>query len=101
MEHVVFQMKKLLVGQDMLIERLVVALLARGHVLVEGVPGLAKTMAIKTLAEAIGGEFKRVHFTPDLFPARLNGTRIYNPKTGEFKPPLGPVLTNLAPADRT
>jgi MoxR-like ATPase len=78
---------------------LVVALLARGHILVEGVPGLAKTMAIKTLAEAIGGEFKRIQFTPDLVPADLIGTRIYNQKTGEFNTALGPVFTNLLLAD--
>ncbi len=87
------------VGQDLLLERLVVALLARGHILVEGVPGLAKTMAIKTLAEAIGGEFKRIQFTPDLVPADLIGTRIYNQKTGEFNTSLGPVFTNLLLAD--
>ena len=75
------------------------ALLARGHILVEGVPGLAKTMAIKTLAEAIGGEFKRIQFTPDLVPADLIGTRIYNQKTGEFNTSLGPVFTNLLLAD--
>jgi MoxR-like ATPase len=82
-----------------LLERLIVALLARGHILVEGVPGLAKTMAIKTLAEAIGGDFKRIQFTPDLVPADLIGTRIYNQKTGEFNTSLGPVFTNLLLAD--
>jgi MoxR-like ATPase len=87
------------VGQDQLLERLVVALLARGHILVEGVPGLAKTMAVKTLAGAIGGEFKRIQFTPDLVPADLVGTRIYNQKTGEFNTSLGPVFTNLLLAD--
>jgi MoxR-like ATPase len=76
-----------------------VALLARGHILVEGVPGLAKTLAIKSLAEAIGGEFKRIQFTPDLVPADLIGTRIYNQKTGEFNTSLGPVFTNLLLAD--
>jgi MoxR-like ATPase len=76
-----------------------VALVARGHILVDGVPGLAKTMAIKTLAEAIGGEFKRIQFTPDLVPADLTGTRIYNQKTGEFNVSLGPVFTNLLLAD--
>jgi MoxR-like ATPase len=74
-------------------------LLARGHILVEGVPGLAKTMAIKTLAESIGGEFKRIQFTPDLVPADLIGTRIYNQKTGEFNTSFGPVFTNLLLAD--
>ncbi len=99
MEKVLYEVKKIIVGQDHLLERLVVALLARGHILVEGVPGLAKTMAIKTLAEAIGGEFKRIQFTPDLVPADLIGTRIYNQKTGEFNTSLGPVFANLLLAD--
>jgi MoxR-like ATPase len=99
MENLLYEVKKVIVGQDHLLERLVVALLARGHLLVEGVPGLAKTMAIKTLAEAIGGEFKRVQFTPDLVPADLIGTRIYNQKTGEFNTSLGPVFANLLLAD--
>ena len=99
MERVLYEVKKIIVGQDHLLERLVVALLARGHILVEGVPGLAKTMAIKTLAEAIGGEFKRIQFTPDLVPADLIGTRIYNQKLGEFNTSLGPVFTNLLLAD--
>jgi MoxR-like ATPase len=98
-ERVLYEVKKVIVGQDALLERLVVALLARGHILVEGVPGLAKTMAIKTLAEAIGGEFKRIQFTPDLVPADLVGTRIYNQRTGEFSTTLGPVATNLLLAD--
>ncbi|HEX9017603.1 MAG TPA: MoxR family ATPase [Anaerolineaceae bacterium] len=99
MERVLYEVKKIIVGQDHLLERMVVALLARGHLLVEGVPGLAKTMAIKTLAESIGGEFKRIQFTPDLVPADLIGTRIYNQKTGEFNTSLGPVFTNLLLAD--
>lgn len=99
MERVLYEVKKIIVGQDHLLERLVVALLARGHILVEGVPGLAKTMAIKTLSESIGGEFKRIQFTPDLVPADLVGTRIYNQKTGEFNTSLGPVFTNLLLAD--
>jgi MoxR-like ATPase len=99
MERLLYEVKKVIVGQDHLLERLVVALLARGHILVEGVPGLAKTMAIKTLAESIGGEFKRIQFTPDLVPADLVGTRIYNQKTGEFNTSLGPVFTNLLLAD--
>jgi MoxR-like ATPase len=99
MERVLFEVKKVIVGQDILLERLIVALLARGHILVEGVPGLAKTMAIKTLAESIGGEFQRIQFTPDLVPADLIGTRIYNQKTGEFNTSLGPVFTNLLLAD--
>lgn len=99
MERVLYEVKKIIVGQDHLLERLVVALLARGHILVEGVPGLAKTMTIKTMAEAIGGEFKRIQFTPDLVPADLVGTRIYNQKSGEFTTSLGPVFTNLLLAD--
>src|SRR3979409_2046898 len=99
MERVLYKGKKVIVGQDHLLERLIVALLARGHILVEGVPGLAKTMAIKTLAEAIGGEFKRIQFTPDLVPADLVGTRIYNQREGEFTTSLGPVFTNLLLAD--
>jgi len=99
MERVLYEVKKVIVGQDRLLERMVVALLARGHLLVEGVPGLAKTMAIKTLASAIGGEFRRIQFTPDLVPADLVGTRIYNQKTGDFSTSLGPVFTNLLLAD--
>ncbi|GAB4567295.1 MAG: MoxR family ATPase [Anaerolineales bacterium] len=99
MERVLYEVKKVIVGQDHLLERLIVALLARGHILVEGVPGLAKTMAIKTLADSIGGEYKRIQFTPDLVPADLVGTRIYNQKTGEFNTSLGPVFTNLLLAD--
>jgi MoxR-like ATPase len=99
MEQVLYEVKKVIVGQDHMLERMIVALLARGHILVEGVPGLAKTMAIKTLAESIGGEFKRIQFTPDLVPADLVGTRIYNQKTGKFETSLGPVFTNLLLAD--
>ena len=99
MEEVLYEVKKIIVGQDILLERLIVALLARGHILVEGVPGLAKTMAIKTLAASIGGQFQRIQFTPDLVPADLIGTRIYNQKTGEFNTSLGPVFTNLLLAD--
>jgi MoxR-like ATPase len=99
MERMLYEVKKIIVGQDHLLESLIVALLARGHILVEGVPGLAKTMAIKTLADSIGGEFKRIQFTPDLVPADLIGTRIYNQKTGEFNTSLGPVFTNLLLAD--
>ena len=93
LEQVLFEVKKVIVGQDLLLEQLIVALLARGHVLVEGVPGLAKTLAVKTLSEAIGGEFQRIQFTPDLVPADLTGTRIYNQKTGDFQTSLGPVFT--------
>ena len=99
MERLLYEVKKVIVGQDHLLERMIVALLARGHILVEGVPGLAKTLAIKTMADVIGGEFKRIQFTPDLVPADLVGTRIYNQKTGEFNTSLGPVFTNLLLAD--
>ena len=99
MEQLLFELKKVIVGQDHLLERIVVALLARGHLLVEGVPGLAKTLAVKTVAEAIHGEFKRIQFTPDLVPADLVGTRIYNQRTGDFVTSLGPVFTNLLLAD--
>ncbi|MEU4423013.1 MoxR family ATPase [Actinoplanes sp. NPDC024001] len=98
-EKVLYEVKKTIVGQDLLLERLIVALLARGHILVEGVPGLAKTLAVKSLAEAIGGDFHRVQFTPDLVPADIVGTRIYHQPTGEFQVQLGPVFTNLLLAD--
>src|SRR5512138_698128 len=98
-EKVLYEVKKTIVGQDNLLERLVVALLARGHVLVEGVPGLAKTLAVKSLAQAIGGDFHRVQFTPDLVPADIVGTRVYHQPTGEFQVQLGPVFTNLLLAD--
>ncbi|MCA9829157.1 MAG: MoxR family ATPase [Dehalococcoidia bacterium] len=99
MEQLLYEVKKVIVGQDHLLERLLIALLARGHVLVEGVPGLAKTMTIKSIAQAIGGQFQRIQFTPDLVPADLIGTRIYNQKTGDFNTSLGPVFTNLLLAD--
>jgi MoxR-like ATPase len=99
LEQVLYQVKRVIVGQDTLLERMVVALLARGHLLVEGVPGLAKTMAVKTLAQAIGGEFQRVQFTPDLVPADIVGTRVFNQKLGEFQVSLGPVFANLVLAD--
>jgi MoxR-like ATPase len=97
--RLLFEMKKVIVGQDHLLERILVSLLARGHLLVEGVPGLAKTLSVKTLAQAITGEFKRIQFTPDLVPADLVGTRIYNQRSGEFQTSLGPVFTNLLLAD--
>ena len=99
LEQVLFEVKRVIVGQDALLERMVVALLARGHLLVEGVPGLAKTMAVKTLARAIGGEFQRIQFTPDLVPADIVGTRVFNQKLGEFQVSLGPVFANLVLAD--
>jgi MoxR-like ATPase len=98
-EQILYEVKKVFVGQDHLLERVLVAILSQGHLLVEGVPGLAKTLTIKTLAEAIHGTFKRVQFTPDLVPADLVGTRIYNQKTAEFSTSLGPVFTNLLLAD--
>ncbi len=99
MERLLFEIKKVIVGQDQLLERILVALLGRGHLLVEGVPGLAKTLAVKTVAAAIDGDFKRVQFTPDLVPADLVGTRVYDQKTGEFQTWLGPVFTNLLLGD--
>jgi MoxR-like ATPase len=99
LEQVLYQVKRVIVGQDSMLERMIVALLARGHLLVEGVPGLAKTMAVKTLADAIGGEFQRIQFTPDLVPADIVGTRIYNQKLGEFQVSLGPIFANLVLAD--
>jgi MoxR-like ATPase len=91
--------QKVIVGQDRMLERMLVALLARGHILIEGVPGLAKTLAIKTLAEALGTSFKRIQFTPDLVPADLLGTRIYNPRDAAFEVELGPIFANLILAD--
>ena len=99
LEPTLYQVKKTIVGQDGLLERMLVALLARGHLLVEGVPGLAKTMAVKTLAQSIGGDFQRIQFTSDLVPADVVGTRIYNQREGEFQVSFGPVFTNLLLAD--
>jgi len=99
MEKVLYEVKKVVVGQDHFLERVLVAILAQGHLLVEGVPGLAKTLTVKTLAKTIRGTFKRIQFTPDLVPADLTGNRIYNQKTGDFTTSLGPVFTNLLLAD--
>jgi MoxR-like ATPase len=99
MEQILYEVKRIVVGQDKFLERVMVAMLAQGHLLVEGVPGLAKTLTVKTLANTIRGNFKRIQFTPDLVPADLVGTRIYNQKTGEFGTSLGPVFTNLLLAD--
>jgi MoxR-like ATPase len=99
MERILYEIKKIVVGQDHFLERVLVAILAQGHLLVEGVPGLAKTLTVKTLAQTIRGTFRRIQFTPDLVPADLVGTRIYNQKTGEFATSLGPVFTNLLLAD--
>ncbi|MBS0303697.1 MAG: AAA family ATPase, partial [Proteobacteria bacterium] len=99
MEKILFEVKRVVVGQDRFLERVMVALLAGGHLLVEGVPGLAKTLTVKTLASVLQGQFKRIQFTPDLVPADLIGTRIYNQREGEFSTALGPVFTNLLLAD--
>ena len=99
MERILYEVKKVVVGQDHFLERVLVAILAQGHLLVEGVPGLAKTLTVKTLAKTIRGTFRRIQFTPDLVPADLVGTRIYNQKTSEFTTSLGPVFTNLLLAD--
>ena len=99
MESILYEVKRVVVGQDHFLERVMVAVLAQGHLLVEGVPGLAKTLTVKTLAQALRGTFKRIQFTPDLVPADLVGTRIFNPRTGEFSTSLGPVFTHLLLAD--
>ena len=99
MERILYEVKKVIVGQDHFLERVLVAVLAQGHLLVEGVPGLAKTLTVKTLARSVRGSFRRIQFTPDLVPADLVGTRIYNQKTGDFATALGPVFTNLLLAD--
>ena len=99
METILYEVKKIIVGQDHLLERVLVALLSQGHLLVEGVPGLAKTLTVKSVASAVQGIFKRIQFTPDLVPADLVGTRIYNQRTGDFSTSLGPVFANLLLAD--
>ena len=99
MEEILYEVKRVVVGQDPFLERVMVAMLAQGHLLVEGVPGLAKTLTVKTLAATLRGTFKRIQFTPDLVPADLVGTRIFNPRTGEFSTSLGPVFTHLLLAD--
>jgi MoxR-like ATPase len=99
MERVLYEVKRVVVGQDHFLERVMVAVLAQGHLLVEGVPGLAKTLTVKTLAQTLRGTFRRIQFTPDLVPADLVGTRIFNPRTGEFSTSLGPVFAHLLLAD--
>jgi MoxR-like ATPase len=94
-----YEMKKVIVGQEELIDSLIIGLITNGHILVEGVPGLAKTTAINALAQVLGIEFKRIQFTPDLLPSDITGTEIYNPKTGEFSIKKGPAFTNLLLAD--
>src|SRR5512140_1561360 len=98
-EKILYEVKKVIVGQDALLERILIALLTEGHLLVEGVPGLAKTLTVKTLARVLDCQFKRIQFTPDLMPSDLVGTRIFNQKTGEFSTWRGPVFTNLLLAD--
>ena len=93
------EVRKVIVGQDRLIQRLLIGLLADGHILIEGVPGLAKTLSVNTLADAIQASFQRIQFTPDLLPADLVGTQIYNPRTGAFTPRQGPIFANLILAD--
>jgi MoxR-like ATPase len=98
-EAILFEVRRVIVGQDAMLERILVGLLAGGHVLLEGVPGLAKTLTFKTLAEVVGGSFKRIQFTPDLMPSDLIGTRIYRPSDGSFQTELGPVFANFLLAD--
>src|SRR3954452_6484215 len=99
LEGALFEIKRVIVGQEGMLERVFVALLAGGHVLLEGVPGLAKTLTVRTVADALGGTFKRIQFTPDLVPADLVGTRVYRPDTGKFDTELGPVFANFVLAD--
>ena len=99
MERILYEVKRVVVGQDHFLERVMVAVLAQGHLLVEGVPGLAKTLTVKTLAAVLGGSYGRIQFTPDLVPADLVGTRVYRPDTGGFDTELGPVFTNFLLAD--
>ena len=93
------EIRKVIVGQDALVERVIIGLLADGHILLEGVPGLAKTLLIKTLSQAIHADFSRIQFTPDLLPADLIGTQIYNPRTSEFTVHQGPIFANMILAD--
>src|SRR5512137_1739211 len=93
------EVRKVIVGQKALVERMMVALLCRGHLLVEGVPGLAKTLAVKTLGQVLDLQFARIQFTPDLLPADLLGTLVYQQKTGEFIPKKGPIFANIILAD--
>ncbi|HRW38838.1 MAG TPA: AAA family ATPase, partial [Aquihabitans sp.] len=99
LEQTLFEVKKIIVGQDRVVERLLVCLLARGHALLEGVPGLAKTLAAETIARVVGGSFTRIQFTPDLLPADVMGTRIYRAGTETFDVELGPVFANFVLAD--
>ena len=98
-EKIRAEVGKVIVGQEKLVDRLILAMATGGHILLEGVPGLAKTLSVNTLAKALGLEFRRISFTPDLLPADVVGTLVYSPKTGEFTPKKGPVFTNLLLAD--
>jgi MoxR-like ATPase len=99
LEQALFEIRRIIAGQDEMLERVLVCLLAQGHLLIEGVPGLAKTLTIKTTAGVLGGTFARIQFTPDLVPADLVGTRVYRPKEGTFDTELGPVFCNFLLAD--
>src|SRR5215467_10554008 len=99
LEDALFQVKKVIVGQDRMVERVMVSLLARGHCLIEGVPGIAKTLTVSTLARVVGGSFARIQFTPDLVPADIVGTRVWRPSREEFDIEWGPVFANLVLAD--
>jgi MoxR-like ATPase len=99
LQEALYEIKRVIVGQDAMLERLLVSLLAGGHALLEGVPGLAKTLTVKTLAAVLGGSYSRIQFTPDLVPSDLVGTRVYRPDTGGFDTELGPVLCNFLLAD--
>ncbi len=99
LESAMFEIKRVIVGQEIMLERVLVALLAHGHLLIEGVPGLAKTLTVKTVADVLGGTFQRIQFTPDLVPADLVGTRIYRPDSGTFDTERGPVFCNILLAD--
>ena len=99
LERALFEIRKVIAGQDVMLERVLVCLLTGGHLLIEGVPGLAKTLTVKTTAAVLGGSFKRVQFTPDLVPSDLVGTRIFRPDRSEFETELGPVFCNFLLAD--
>ncbi|MBZ0310115.1 MAG: AAA family ATPase, partial [Anaerolineae bacterium] len=99
LQNVLAETNRILVGQERLMNRLLIALLCNSHILIEGVPGLAKTLAVRTLAATISAKFQRIQFTPDLLPADLIGTQVYNPRSGEFTPRLGPIFSNIILAD--
>src|SRR5436305_513072 len=99
LQDALHEVKRVIVGQDAMLERVLVSLMAGGHVLLEGVPGLAKTLTVKTLAQVLGGTFRRIQFTPDLVPADLVGTRVYRPDSGRLDTELGPVFVNFLLAD--